>query len=112
MKITKREAGPVVVLDAQGDFCLLEVSKAREHFKELLANGARGVVLNMTEVTKIDSSGIGALVDFQKRLKANGGHLALFKINKHIRDIMELTNIITFFDIFDVESEALSAVQT
>ncbi len=102
----------MVILDAQGDFCLLEVGRAREHFKEILETGGRGVVLNMTEVPKIDSSGIGALVDFQSKLKKNGGRLALFNVNKHIRDIMDLTNIITFFELFDDEAAAVTATNT
>lgn len=110
MKLTKREVGAVVVLDAQGDFCLLEVGKAREQFKTILEEGRKQVVLNMTDVPRIDSSGIGALVDFQSKLKKGGGRFALFNINKHIRDIMELTNIITFFEVFDGENDAIGAV--
>lgn len=110
MKIAKREVGQVIVLDAQGDFCLLEVGKAREQFKEILEQGSKQVVLNMTDVPKIDSSGIGALVDFQSKLKKSGGKFALMNINKHIYDIMELTNIITFFEVFEGESEAVGAL--
>jgi anti-sigma B factor antagonist len=111
LKITSREVDGVTVLSLEGRIVLGEETSAlRENVKGLLADGKKNIVLNLTEVTMIDSSGLGALVSAYTSAKAGGASLRLSNLGPRLNELLQITKLYTVFEIFDTEADAVRGV--
>jgi anti-sigma B factor antagonist len=110
VKLTTRQIGDVTVIDAAGRITLGEGSSTfRDSIKELTAKGHKKVLLNLGEVSYIDSSGIGELVSGFTTVSNAGGQLKLLKLTKRIQDLLQITKLYTIFEVFDDEATGLAS---
>src|SRR6478736_8306404 len=108
--ISERQAGDVTILDLNGKVTIGEGSVAlRNAIRRLLGEGKNKILLNLGGVGYIDSSGIGELVSSYTAVNKEGGTLKLLKLTQKIQDLLAITKLLTVFDVFDEESEALSS---
>jgi len=108
VKLTTRQVGDVTVIDANGRITLGEGSTTfRERIKELLAAGNKKILINMAEITYIDSSGIGELVSSFTTTTNAGGSLKLLSLGKRVQDLLQITKLYTVFETFDDEAAAV-----
>jgi anti-sigma B factor antagonist len=77
--------------------------------KNLVANGTRNIVLNLGDVTYIDSSGIGELVSAFTTVSNNGGNLKLLNLTKRVQDLLQITKLYTVFEVFNDEAAAVAS---
>ena len=109
-KLNTREVGDVTVVDVSGRITLGEGSSAmRDTLRELVAAGKKKVLLNLSEVTYIDSSGIGELVSAYTAVRNQGGDLKLLNLTKKVHDLLQITKLYTVFDIKDDEAAAVAS---
>ena len=110
MKVTVRERDGVTILDLKGKNTIGVGDVAlREAVQEALSAGARNILINMKDVSTIDSSGIGELVAAYTTVTNRGGKLRLFDIPPKVGDILMITQLVTVFDILDDEEEAVAS---
>jgi len=110
MDIKERVVGGVSILDLSGKIVLGEGDgQVKERIKDLLSDGQRRILLNLAEVNYIDSAGLGTLIGSYTTAKRDGGTLKLVNLTKRIRDLLAITKLITVFETFDNEAEALAS---
>jgi anti-sigma B factor antagonist len=110
MKATTRQVDSVSVVDLSGRITLGEgCSQLRELIRDLLAKGHKNILLNLGEVTYIDSSGIGELVSGFTAVSNQGGHLKLLNLTKKVHDLLQITKLLTVFDVHDDEAKAITS---
>ncbi|MGA2141047.1 MAG: STAS domain-containing protein [Brevinematales bacterium] len=109
MEINRREVGDIVIFDINGEIDLYNAPEIKEKIKDELNKNKVNVVINLDRVSYIDSSGIGVLISSLSNLKKIGGALKLINVYASVRKVFELTKLTSFFDIYDNESDALSA---
>ena len=110
MDIKERVVDGVSVLDLAGKIVLGEGDgQVRERIKDLLSDGQRKILLNLGDVTYIDSAGLGALISSYTTMKREGGKLKLVNLTKRIQDLLAITKLITVFDTYDTEQEAIDS---
>ncbi|HEX8177420.1 MAG TPA: STAS domain-containing protein [Pyrinomonadaceae bacterium] len=110
LDIKERQAGDVTVLDMDGKITIGEGSVAlRSAIRRLLEEGKKKILLNLAGVGYIDSSGIGELVSSFTAINKEGGQLKLLKLTQKLQDLLAITKLLTVFDVYDNESEALSS---
>ncbi len=108
VKLTSRQVGDVTVMDAAGRITLGEGASAfRNAIRDLVAKGNKKVLLNLGEVSYIDSSGIGELVSGFTTVTNSGGQLKLVGLSKRVKDLLQITKLYTVFEAFDDETEAV-----
>ena len=110
MRITTRQINDVTILDLNGKITIGTGDIAlRQALSEALVAGARNLLVNMARVTMIDSSGVGELVSGYTTTANHGGHLKLCSLPPKVSDILEITQLITVFEVFDSEQEAIES---
>jgi anti-anti-sigma factor len=110
MKFNKRQSGDVTILDLSGKITIGSGDVAlREAIQDILGTGATKILINMAAVTMIDSSGIGELVSAYTTSTNRGAKLKLTNLPAKVSDILTITQLITVFDVYDNESEALQS---
>ena len=110
MKASTRQIQDVTVVDLSGQIKLGEGSSVlRDTVKDLLSKGQRKILLNLADITYIDSSGIGELISAFTSTRNQGGQLKLLNLTKKIHDLLQITKLYTVFDVRDDEAEALAA---
>ena len=111
MKTSVREGqGGVQILDLKGKITIGSGDvQLRETINKLVDEGKKNILINMQEVTTIDSSGIGELVGCYTSVTNKGGKLKLLQLPPKINDVLTVTQLITVFDVYDSEQEALSS---
>ena len=108
VKLTTRQVGDVTVLDVAGRITLGEGSSAlRESLRDLVSKNQKKILLNLGDVTYIDSSGIGELVSGFTTVTNSGGSLKLLNLNKRVKDLLQITKLYTVFDVHDDEAAAI-----
>jgi anti-sigma B factor antagonist len=108
--INNRQNGDVVLVDVGGKITLGDGSVAiREAVKKLVADGNKNIVLNLGEVTYIDSSGIGELVSAFTTVSNSGGNLKLLNLTKRVQDLLQITKLYTVFEVFNDEASAVAS---
>jgi anti-sigma B factor antagonist len=113
VKLNTRQIGDVTVIDAAGRITLGEGSTAfREAIKDLVAKGQKKILLNLGEISYIDSSGIGEMVSGFTSVSNAGGQLKLLNLTKRVQDLLQITKLYTVFEVFDDEAVALSSFQS
>jgi anti-sigma B factor antagonist len=111
LKITDREVDGVTVLALEGLIVLGEETLAlRGKVKGLLAASKKKLLLDLKNVTMIDSSGLGALVAVHTSAKTSGATLRLCNLGSRTNQIMQITRLVTVFDVSDSEAEAVRAM--
>jgi anti-sigma B factor antagonist len=110
LRITDREAGGVTVVEIEGRIVLGEESNSfREHIKGLLAAGKKKIVLNLANVSYIDSAGLGSLVATFSSAKAQGATLKLANLGNKFKEVLQVTKLMTVFDVYDNEAAAVQS---
>ncbi len=108
VKLTTRQVGDVTVIDASGRITLGEGSSTfRDLIRDLATQGHKKILLNLSDVTYIDSSGIGELVSGFTTVTNGGGHLKLVGLSKRVQDLLQITKLLTVFQVFEEEAEAV-----
>jgi len=110
MKTTTREVDGVTILDLSGKITLGKESGAlRDTVIELLGKGSNKILLNLGDVSYIDSSGLGELVSAYTAVKNAGGELKLLNLTSKVRDLLVITKLVTVFDVKDDEASAVAS---
>ena len=110
LKMTERVVDGVSVLDLDGRIVLGDESSAlRERVKALLGQGRSKIVLNMGQVSYIDSAGLGALVAAYTSAKNQGASLKLINLGSKFREVLQVTKLLTVFEVYDSEQAAISS---
>jgi anti-sigma B factor antagonist len=110
MKASNRQVDGVAVVDMSGRITLGEGSVVlRDTIRDLVGKGQKKILLNLGDVTYIDSSGIGELVSAFTAVRREGGELKLLNLTKKVHDLLQITKLYTVFDIKDDEATAIKA---
>lgn len=111
LKIMSREVDGVVVLGLDGRIVLGEETIAlRDSVKALLTEGRKKIVLDLKNVTMIDSSGLGAMVSCHSSAKAAGATLRLCNLGTRTNELLQMTKLLTVFEVSDTEADAVRAM--
>jgi len=110
MQIDERTVGDVVVLDIKGRVQLGEGDEMlKDKVNSLLNQGRKKIVLNLADVPYIDSAGLGEVVRTFTTVSRQGGSLKLLNLTKRITDLLAITKLLTVFDTYDSEQEAVQS---
>ena len=110
LKLTGSEVEGVSLVALNGRIILGEESTAlREKLKSLIAAGNKKIVLNMAEVTYIDSSGLGALVAAHLSAKTAGASIRLCNLGQKFHEVLQMTKLLTVFDVYETEAAAVAS---
>lgn len=110
MDIVERTVSDVTVLDLKGKMTLGEGDELlKDKINSLLAAGKKKLLLNLEGVPYIDSAGLGEVVRTYTTVSRQGGSLKLLNLTKRIEDLLSITKLLTVFDTFDSEAEAVKS---
>ena len=110
LRMTQREVDGVTVVALDGRIVLGEESNTlREKVKWLLAEGKKHTVLNMQNITFIDSAGLGTLVTCHYTAKKEGASMRLCHLSTKFKELLQITKLLTFFEVFDTEAAAVAS---
>lgn len=108
MQIEQRAVGDVMVLDVKGKITLGEGDEQlKDKVNSLVNQGQRKILLNLEGVPYIDSAGLGEIVRTYTTVSRQGGSLKLLHLTKRIQDLLSITKLLTVFETFDSEGEAI-----
>src|SRR5260370_32761851 len=110
LSINTRHLSSVTILDLDGRITLGEgTGMLREAVKEVLARGEKSILLNLGQVSYIDSAGLGELVGCSTTVRNAGGRLKLMQLQKKISDLLQITKLHTVFEVIDDEAKAVAS---
>lgn len=110
MEIVERTVSDVTVLDLKGKMTLGEGDELlKDKINSLLAAGKKKLLLNLESVPYVDSAGLGEVVRTYTTVSRQGGSLKLLNLTKRIEDLLSITKLLTVFDTFDSEAEAIKS---
>lgn len=110
LNISTRENGGVIVVDLDGKIALGETSaKLHQTLKDLIGDGKQQILLNLADVTTIDSSGLGTLVAGYTSVETSGGQLKLVNLSDRASELMTITKLYTVFEIYDDGRAAINS---
>jgi len=109
MEINPRKKGTVVILEISGDIDLYNAPELVNMINKYIEKKKYNIIINLKKVFYIDFSGIGALISGLFNLKEYSGGLKLINVDTPVKKVFELTNLTSFFDIYDSEEEAIKA---
>ena len=110
LSVKERQVGDVTILDLSGKITIGEGSVTlRETVRRLLDDSKKKILLNLGDVSYVDSSGIGELVSSYTTTNNNGGQLKLLNLTKKIQDLLMITKLLTVFETFDSEDTAVAS---
>jgi anti-anti-sigma factor len=107
IKITERRVGDVTILDLQGRLVMDEDTSCTEHIDLLVREGRLRILLNLRDVTYIDSAGVGALIAKYVSLRRRGGDLRLLSLSDRVRRVITIAHLLEVFEIFESEDLAV-----
>jgi anti-sigma B factor antagonist len=108
MQIDERVVGDVTILDLKGKMTLGEGDEMlKDRINTLVGQGKKKLVLNLDGVPYIDSAGLGEIVRTYTTVSRQGGKLKLLNLTKRIQDLLSITKLLTVFEVFDTEQEAV-----
>lgn len=112
LTITKRLSQNVTIFDLEGKIFLGEsIVDFRRAIRDLPEDGKKKILLNMANITHIDSSGLGELVAGLLDSQKNGGELKLLSLSRQVTELMKMTKLLTVFETFEDETDALNSFQ-
>ena len=110
LKMTSREVDGTSIVTLDGRIVLGEESKSlREKLKGLIAGGKKQIVLNMDNITYIDSTGLGTLVAAHVSAKTQGASLKLCNLGSKFQELLQITKLLTVFEVCDTEAAAVAS---
>jgi anti-sigma B factor antagonist len=110
LDLNERQAGDVTILDLSGSVRMGEGAVSlRNSIRGLIEQGNKKILLNLSGVKNIDSSGIGELIANYTTLSRDGGQLKLLNLTEKIQNLLVITKLLTVFDSYDTEAEALNS---
>lgn len=110
LKLTKRTVDGILAIEANGRIVFGEESSLlRDEVKKAIADGQKRIVLNLGEINYIDSGGLGTLVALHTTAHNAGGTIKLANLTKRVGDLMQVTKLLTVFDVRDSEYDALES---
>jgi anti-sigma B factor antagonist len=110
LKITVRDTADTAILAMSGRITLGEgLGDLRDSIREALAGNRKRIVLNLAEVSYIDSSGLGQLIGSYATVTDRGGQMKLVSLQKKVVDLMQITKLLTVFETYDTEAAALAS---
>lgn len=110
LKMSNREVNGIVIIDLSGQLTLGESSAAiRDEVRDQTSQGSRKILLNLANITYIDSAGLGELTAAYTSVKNRGGELKLLNLTKRVHDLMQITKLYTVFDVYDDERKAIAS---
>ena len=110
MQIDERKIGEVTILDLKGKMTLGDGDELlRTKINTIMTAGAKKIVLNLGDVPYIDSAGLGEVVRSYTTVSRQGGVLKLLNLTKRIQDLLAITKLLTVFETFDTENEAVKS---
>ena len=110
LSIKQRQAGDVAVLDLDGQVRMGDSATAlRGAIRGLVAGGNKKILLNLGGVKYVDSGGIGELIANYTTVGRSGGQMKLLNLTDKVQDLLVITKLLTVFDVYDNEAEALSS---
>ncbi len=110
LKLTKRTVDGILAVECNGRIVFGEESALlRDDVKGAIANGQKRIVLNLAEVNYIDSGGLGTLVALHTTAHMAGGAIKLANLTKRVGDLLQVTKLLTVFEVYGSEYEALEA---
>ncbi|MBZ5587200.1 MAG: STAS domain-containing protein [Acidobacteriia bacterium] len=113
MKIKVRDTGGVRIMDLEGKITIGSGDvELRKQVEDAIGAGRLHLLLNLGGVSHIDSSGIGEMVGCFTTLARKGGKMKLLNLTQKINDILQVTQLITVFDVFDNETEAVASFKS
>jgi len=113
MKIEERALENVVVLDLKGKLTIGEGDELlKETIQKLMEQGHKQLLLNLADVPYVDSAGLGEIVRTYTTVNRQGGSLKLLNLTKRITDLLAITKLLTVFDTYESEAEAVSSFQS
>ncbi len=108
MQIDERTAGDVTILDLKGRMTLGEGDEAfKDKVNSLVHQGRKNILVNLANVTHLDSAGLGELVGAYTTVSKAGGSMKLLNLTKRLHDLLAITKLLTIFDTFESEQDAL-----
>ena len=113
MELAERRIGEVVVLDLSGRLTLgTDSMRLKDKINSVIHQGSRQILLNLGDVSYIDSGGLGQLVSSFTSVRRENGQLKLFNVGKRAKDLLAMTKLLMVFDTYDSEAEALTSFQS
>lgn len=110
MQIEEREVGDVLILDLSGKLTIGEGDELlKDKINSLIQQGRRKLVLNLEGVPYVDSAGLGEIVRTYTTVSRQGGKLKLVHLTKRIEDLLSITKLLTVFETYDSEQEAVQS---
>lgn len=110
MQIDERAVGDVIILDLKGKMTLGEGDEMlREKVSSMVSQGQKKLILNLDGVPYIDSAGLGEIVRTYTTVSRQGGKLKLLNLTKRIEDLLSITKLLTVFEVYEDESEAVQS---
>jgi anti-sigma B factor antagonist len=108
LKIETRQADGVTILSCQGRIVFGEEAAALRENLKLVLSSSRQIVLNLAGVSYIDSGGLGTLVGVYSSARATGAEIKLTGLGQRLRDVLQITKLVTVFEVYDTEQEAIA----
>ena len=109
LNVATREVDGVTIVDLGGRITLGDASsgKLRESIREILGGGAKKILINLADVSYIDSSGLGELVSSYTTASNQDASVKLLNVQAKVQDLLQITKLYTVFDSFDNEADAI-----
>jgi anti-sigma B factor antagonist len=107
--INERRIGIVTILDLKGRVRISGTTALHEAIRCLVREGKTQILLNLAGVTHVDSTGLGELISSHVTLSNKGGEIKLVHLTERLRDLMTITKLLTVFDVYDNEPDALAS---
>ncbi|HEY0050159.1 MAG TPA: STAS domain-containing protein [Pyrinomonadaceae bacterium] len=112
LNITERRSGKVMIVDLEGNIRLGEGSmEFRQFIRRTVQNGEKNILLNLAGITYIDSSGLGEIVAAYTSVQKIDGEMKLLHLTRRVNELMMITKLLTVFEVFDNEAQALGSFQ-
>ena len=109
MEIKTREEAGVIIITLEGEVDISVTELIREKIRKLWEEKKKAILVDMTKVSYIDSSGLGLLVETRQEMEKYRGEIRLFGLTSDVQKVFELTRLNNFFSIFTTEKEALES---
>lgn len=107
--LSERRQGEITILDLKGRIRINSSTLLHRAIRCLLDEGKTKILLNLASVTHIDSIGLGELISSQISVSNKGGEIKLIHLTESVRDLMTITKLLTVFDVYDNEPDALAS---
>ena len=109
LKMETREKNGITILSCSGRIVFGEEATAMRNTLKRLLNSSKKILLNLTSVSYIDSGGLGSLVGVYSSAKSSGAEIKLIGLGQRIKDTLQVTKLVTVFEVYDSEQQAIEA---